>query len=112
MTEKEKLALELQRRMQVVNAANTAMFPEIGTITGSVGLKLSSVNNTIPKGEYLVSRILTFDSSQPFTTTEITGEHDHKVPLPKKLSPLKSGARVLVIWCGYEPVVVSVLENS
>lgn len=106
----EKLGDTLNNRMCRVNRSNQALSPEIGTITGGLGLKVGSVSNTIPKGDYLVSRDLTM--SNPMTTTSTVEDHAHNVTLPSKLGPLKSGDRVLVVWCGYEPVVVAVLENS
>ena len=109
-SEIEKLGVTLNNRMQGVRNAGKGMGPEIGTITSGLGLKVGSVSNTIPKGDYLVSRDLTMSS--PLATTSKAEDHTHTVPLPSKLGALKSGDRVLVIWCGYEPVVVAVLENS
>ena len=38
------------------------------------------------------------------------GEHDHR--LPEVFRGLRSGDRVLVAWCGHEPVVISVVTSS
>lgn len=109
-SEIEKLGDTLNSRMQHVQNATKGMGPEIGTITSGLGLKVGSVNNTIPRGAYLVSRNLTM--SNPTASTNEVNNHKHTVSLPAKLGAFKAGDRVLVIWCGYEPVVVAVLENS
>ena len=106
----ERLGKTLNDRMRGVSQSGKDMAPEIGTITSGFGLKVGSVSNTIPRGSYLVSRNLTM-SSLTASTNEVSN-HKHTVSLPSKLGAFKVGDRVLVVWCGYEPVVVAVLENS
>jgi len=38
------------------------------------------------------------------------GNHDHR--LPKEFRPLKAGDRVMVVWCGNQPVVTNILVSS
>lgn len=42
--------------------------------------------------------------------THIGGSHDHR--LPEEFRGLKAGDRVLVVWCGNEPVVTNILVSS
>lgn len=109
MTEIEKLGLTFNKRAHQVQKATKGLTPEIGTITGSLGLHVNSVSNTIPKGAYLIARDLTLGKKGDKFETSSGG---YTVPIPEKMASVKSGDRVLVIWCGNEPVVVSVLEES
>lgn len=83
-SEIEKLGKTLDARISKKIGGNKDLLPEIGAIQSNGGLKVNTVGNTIPRGDYMVSKELN----------------------------LNSGDRVLVIWCGHEPVVVSVIKNS
>ena len=111
----EKLGETLNKRIQNVFNAREGVIAELGTINGSLGLKVDSLSNAIPKGQYLISTRLTMGSTgADFTTTTTDGyhAHNHRVNLPAELRSLKSGDRVLVIWCGNEPVVTDILTDS
>lgn len=84
MSEIEKLGNTLNARMLRAIGGSKDLPPEIGTIQGNGGLKINAVSNTISRGDYMVNEELS----------------------------LKYGDRVLVIWCGYEPVVVAVIKDS
>lgn len=90
---------------------------ELGTIQGNMSLLIDRFPIPIPRGEYLVCRTLTL--LDPLTATKFTsvgdhGLHKHDVPLPPKMSPLKSGDRVLVAWVNdsTDPVIIDVVVSS
>lgn len=109
----EKLAETLNARMQKVVKAREDVTAELGTITSNLGLKVSSVGNTIPKGDYLIARHLTYgEKDAKLTVTKNENAHTHDVLIPESMRSPKAGDRVLVIWCGYEPVVADILVES
>ena len=104
---------------------NKSIIAELGTIGANLSLKVSSVKNAIPKGQYMLSRSLTLGSSgskltvtksgqgkHEHTDIEESGEHNHDVVIPDKMRSIRSGDRVLVIWVGSEAVVVDIVKSS
>lgn len=101
---------------------------ELGTIQSNMALKTDSLQSTIPKGDYMVD--ITLASSTYNTSTEShthsggahaqysgSGVHthdggDHSHRLPENFRGLKAGDRVLVAWCGNEPVVIAIVTSS
>lgn len=106
---------------------------ELGVIKSNLSLVTDSLQTPIPKGDYMVAIHLTAKSYNTSseththgggghthsgddhshgggTHTHDGGEHNHS--LPNVFRGLKSGDRVLVAWCGYEPVVISVVVGS
>lgn len=101
---------------------------ELGKILSNLSLVTDSIKTPIPKGDYMIN--LTLISSTYRTSKEThnhtggehpqymgsgrhthnDGEHDHR--LPKDFRELKSGDRVLVAWCGNEPVVIAIVVSS
>lgn len=84
MNEIEKLGQTINNRIFKVLNANAELPPEIGSITDNLGLSVKSVKNTIGREDYLV----------------------------EAQANLKSGDRVLAVWCGMEPVIVAVLREG
>lgn len=135
----EKLGETLNKRMQSVAGANSVLFAELGTITSNMGLQVYSIRNVIPRGDYLVSRdlklgptgaVLTqtkqgqgnhphgpsgghgqYSGSGVHSHPSSEGVHVHDVLIPETMRTLAPGDRVLVIWCGCEPVVTNILET-
>ena len=101
---------------------------ELGKILSNLSLITDSIKTPIPKGDYMIN--LTLISSTYQTSSEThnhtggthtqlmgtghhthdDGEHDHR--LPPDFRELKSGDRVLVAWCGNEPVVIAIVVSS
>lgn len=84
----QRLGNMLARRMKSTAHAAVPMTVELGTIGTGLSLTTDSLRSMIPRGEYMASRALIEEDS------------------------LKAGDRVLVAWCGNEPVVISVVVGS
>ena len=127
----QKLGEVLSGRMKKTAGAAVQTTIELGTINSNLSLTTDSLRAPIPKGDYMVNLTLasntykTSKSSVELTadfTIEIEGnkqdinekikggEHDHM--LPSVFRGLKPGDRVLVAWCGFEPVVIAILVSS
>lgn len=124
----QRLGETLSGRMK--KTANTAIVTtlELGTINENLSLTTDSLRVPIPKGDYMISITLTgeFDTSSTTHThdggshgghtsgsgshTHSGGEHTHR--LPETFREVKPGDRVLVAWCGKEPVIISIVVSS
>jgi hypothetical protein len=80
----EKLGNVIMEQILTVNRSNSKTVMEFGSINSAMALMPDHSPGPIPEGEYTVSR--------------------NAVPAIKK------GARVLVAWCGGEPVVVDAVS--
>ena len=104
----QRLGNTLASRMKSTASAAVPTTLELGTIRDNLSLTTDSLRSLIPRGEYMVDRRLTGDSH---TSTEGEAEpHSHE--LPDTFYRLKDGDRVLVAWCGNEPVVLAVVVSS
>lgn len=120
----EELGKVMSHQMKNVLNANTGVTMELGNITGTMGLAVSSLGNVIPKGDYMISLHLrnekmVLDTTEVALETEEEEEHSHtiekhkhQVTLPTKLRGLQAGDRVIVLWLGTEPVVVDIVVSS
>ena len=126
----QRLGATLADRMKKTSAAAIPTTIELGTIGSNLSLTVDSLRAPIPKGDYMINSTLsgyattseagahdghidgdlmangTGGSSGIGPGTSIAGAHSHGLPV------LKSGDRVLVAWCGNEPVVVAVVVSS
>lgn len=84
MSNIQRLGETLADRMKRTAGAAVPTAIELGKINKNLSLTTDSLMAAIPKGDYMVSKDLT----------------------------LAAGARVLVAWCGNEPVVVAVVRGS
>ena len=103
----------LSDRMKKTSGAAARITTELGTINSNLSLSTDSLPTPIPKGDYMINGLLTGDSYETSSDThshEDVEEYTHTHTLT--LGPLKSGDRVLVMWCGNEPVVVAVVVGS
>lgn len=100
----QRLGKTLSNRMNKTahGAVRTTM--ELGRINANLSLTPDSLQATIPKGDYMVNLMLTGGTS-------ITGG-DHSHALPSAFRGIQAGDRVLVAWCGNEPVVVAIVVSS
>lgn len=95
----QRLGNTLARRMKSTANAAVPTTLELGSIGGNLSLTTDSLRSTIPRGEYMVNLML-------------TGENQISTELPETFRGLKAGDRVLVAWCGNEPVVISIVVGS
>lgn len=122
-TEIEKFGDTLNKRMNRIFDGRSSIVAELGTITSNGGLQVPSLSNVIPKGDYLVNktidRVVTDTASDTGSDTISVPEHGNftvtigmsfSVSIP--ICPMGPGDRVLVLWCGNEPIVAAVLKES
>lgn len=111
----QRLGETLSGRMKRTSAAAVPTTLELGTINPNLSLTTDSLPTPIPKGDYMVNIML---ASESYQTGSDTHSHDggekytHSHDLPSGLRPPKSGDRVLVAWCGNEPVVMAIVTSS
>ena len=133
----QRLGDTLTGRMKKTSREAIPTTVELGIINDNLSLTTDSLKTPIPKGDYMVSLALTHknyytynelnssanaphkhyhgdhgghlsgDGSHSHTTD---GLHDHRAP--SVFRQLKAGDRVLVAWCGNEPVVVDIVVSS
>ena len=115
----QRLGATLADRMKKTSAAAVPMALELGTIGSDLSLTTDSLRVPIPKGDYLINLMLAGNSyrtsSEAHTHSGADHSHsggEHSHALPSAFRSLKSGDRVLVAWCGNEPVVVAVVVSS
>lgn len=103
----QKLGDILAARMKKTAGAAVPMSLELGVINRNLSLSTDSLKTPVPRGSYMVNVILTGNYR-----TENQGCYyscqGHNHPLPS----LRAGDRVLVAWCGNEPVVVALVTAS
>lgn len=104
----QRLGDTLATRMKKTAGAAVPTTLELGTITGNLSLTTDSLRSAIPKGEYMVNLMLT--GSGPRRTENADDGHNHM--LPDMFRSLQAGDRVLVAWCGNEPVVLAIVAGS
>lgn len=107
----ERLGRTLDKRNKKTVTANTALLNdkiELGSIDGNLSLVPDSLGAAIPKGAYMVPLSLTGEYKTKPATCTTTHQHD----FPDQFRGLKSGDRVLIAWCGNEPVIISVVVSS
>lgn len=129
MDNKQRLGSVLAGRMTKTSREMSPVCTELGTIGANGALSTDSLQTPIPKGEYMVDSRLkceTYNTSKTThshnggnhgghdsgsgTHTHTDGEHTHR--LPDNFRGLQAGDRVLVVWCGNEPIVTAIVVSS
>lgn len=129
MNNLERLGNTLDGRMKKTSGAAVPTTIELGKINSNLSLSTDSLQTPIPKGDYMVDIRLTSSSystsggehshsggshggheSGTGTHSHSGGAHSHN--MPGVFRKLKSGDRVLVAWCGNEPVVIAIVVSS
>lgn len=129
----QRLGDTLASRMKKTSAAAIPTTMELGTIGSNLSLTVDSLPVAIPKGDYMLNLMLAGDSyhTSSETHSHSGGSHSHSGTdhshsggshthdggahsheLPDAFGPLKEGDRVLVAWCGNEPVLIAVVVSS
>lgn len=125
----DRLCAALTGQMTRSAKGNLPMGPELGVIGPRLSLIPDSLRKPIPKGSYLVDITLTHPDYNVQVTTHVhsggthgghtggsgshqhtDGPHTHRIP--EVFRNLQEGDRVLLIWCGNEPVVVAIVTES
>lgn len=115
----QKLGDTLTGRMQKTARAAVPMTLEMGTINENLSLSTDSLRDQIPRGDYMVALHLAAGSYRTSTETHThsgsnhshnDGAHSHD--LPGAFRGIQPGDRVLVAWCGNDPVIISIIVSS
>jgi len=101
----------LNSQMQRVQAAGATQSVEFGVIQEDLSLRVDSLKDDIPKGEYLLNLSLT-GLTGDFLVSSVDGTHPHSHTLPAPLRGIRPNDRVLVLWVGNQPVVLAILASS
>lgn len=138
----QRLGETIDGRMKKAASAAIPMGVELGTINSNLSLITDSLKTPIPKGDYMICLTLTggydtnstihsHDEGEHVHSGGVHGGHDsgngshthdggahnhvggaHTHRLPETFRNVKAGDRVLVAWCGNEPVVISIVVSS
>ena len=125
----QRLGETLSGRMKKTASGAVPTTIELGIINANLSLTTDSLKTPIPKGDYMINLLL---AGSAYRTSKEThthsggshgglesgsgshshegGSHDHA--LPEGFRNLKAGDRVLVAWCGNEPVVIAIVVSS
>lgn len=123
----QRFSAALSNRMK--NTANAAIPTgvELGIVNANLSITTDSLQAAIPKGDYMVNLMLTGSRSTSTEShthsggshaqysgsgshTHSDGEHSHE--MPGAFRGLQAGDRILVAWCGNEPVVIAIVVSS
>lgn len=125
----QRLGETLTSRMNKSANAAVPTTLDLGVINANLSLTTDRLKVPIPKGDYMINLMLasgTYDTSS--TTHSHSGgahgghmggdgqhSHDggaHTHRLPGDFRTVRAGDRVLVAWCGNEPVVIAIVVSS
>lgn len=106
-TNMQRLGDVLSSRMKKSSAAAVPTSIELGIINGNLSLTTDSLPTPIPKGDYMINLMLT-NSVDKLEADDRSHYHE----LPGAFRCLKANDRVLVAWCGNEPVVIAIVVSS
>lgn len=106
-TEIEKLGATINSRIQKVVTGRSQVIAEIGTITAGGNLKVPSLSNNIPSGDFVrLKPEVTISEIPPSGDSEEGSGGGQHVDY----SQIEAGASVLVIWVNSIPIVMGELE--
>lgn len=109
----QRLGNTLAGRMKTTAARAVPTTMELGSITQNLSLVTDSLKSAIPRGEYMVNTLLAagnYQTSEEKIKDDDEEKHSHS--LPDTFRGLQAGDRVLVAWCGHEPVIVAIVKSS
>lgn len=107
---KQRLGEILGGQMKKTANAAVPIGVELGNIGNGLSLTTDSMKRPIPKGAYMVDLMLVSKTYRTSSETVQGVAHTHR--LPDDFRTLKAGDRVLVAWCGNEPVVIAIVVSS
>lgn len=100
----QRLGATLSNRMKRTADGAVPTTVELGIVNSNLSITTDSLQAAIPKGDYMVNLMLTGNRS-------ISGD-GHSHDMPSAFRGLRAGDRVLVAWCGNEPVVIAIVVSS
>ena len=131
----QRLGNTLSGRIEKTARAVVPVTVELGIINEDMSLTVDSLAGRISPRDYMVDLHLTHDTYNTYEATHTHdggghmhsgcgyggghgggehshdgGAHDHRIP--SVFRRLKAGDRVLVIWVGHEPIVVSIVVSG
>lgn len=106
MNNTQRLGNILDGRMKRTSSSAIPTAVELGTINNNMSLSTDSLKSPIPKGDYMV------DARLRCSTYDTSNDEGHTHELPDNFRALSAGDRVLVNWCGNEPIVVAIVVSS
>lgn len=101
----KRLGDTLSNRMNKVSGAAVPLTVELGIVNSNMSITTDSLKTQIPRGDYMVNLVLTGRGSAG-------GDGGNSPELPEAFRGLQAGDRVLVAWCGNEPVVMAIVASS
>ena len=124
----QRLGAVFSNRMKKTAAGAVPTGIELGIVNSNLSITTDSLQADIPKGDYMVNLMLTGSTSiSGGAHGHSGGSHDghetgtgdhshsggsHSHELPGAFRGLRAGDRVLVAWCGKEPVVIAIVVSS
>lgn len=123
----QRLGATLSNRMKRTANGAVPTTIELGIVNSNLSITTDSLQAAIPKGDYMVNLMLTGSrNTSTESHTHTGGEHgqysgtgshshtdgEHSHVLPGGFRSLRAGDRVLVAWCGNEPVVIAIVTSS
>lgn len=124
----QRLGATLSNRMKRTADGAVPTSIELGVVNSNLSITTDSLKAAIPKGDYMVNLMLTGGLTTSSTSHTHSGgahgghesgtgthEHsggEHNHSLPGAFRGLRAGDRVLVAWCGTEPVVIAIVTSS
>lgn len=124
----QRLGATLSNRMKRTADGAVPTTIELGVVNPNLSITTDSLQEPIPKGDYMVNIMLTGSrnisggshshdggshdghETEDGTHSHSGGSHSHE--LPDSFRGLQAGDRVLVAWCGNEPVVIAIVVSS
>ena len=117
----QRLGAILSNRMKKTANGAVPTTLELGVVNANLSITTDGLQAAIPKGDYMVNLMLTGGlmtstesityTGEPYEEGE-TGYGAHSHELPAAFRALQAGDRVLVAWCGNEPVVIAIVCSS
>jgi hypothetical protein len=101
----QRFASIMSSRMKQTSTAAVPTTLELGTVQSNMSITTDGLQAVIPRGDYMVNLTLTGGR----TTSKV---EDHTHDLPDSFRGLQPGDRILVAWCGNEPVVIAIVVGS
>ena len=127
----EQFANMMSNRMQQTATAAIPNTLELGVVNDNMSITPDNFRVPIPQGDYMIDLRMTGkqkipkgpESEHEHTMgthgghTDGTGEHthlggQHPHNMPDEYRCLEPGDRVLIAWCGNEPVVIAIVVSS
>ena len=105
----QRLSNTLSKRMKKTANGAVPTTIELGIVNGNLSITTDSLHAEIPRGDYMVNLMLT---GARRTDEASCGDGIHSHALPEGFREIQPGDRIIVAWCGTEPVVIAIVTSS